>query len=225
MKDVLLQHINSVCEVRDMENALLTAGRIRRVLEDDGDTEESNLAIEIVSKDMEPLPKAPYDMPVKITLFGSDTTRTIGGHVYIANEVFWRINKIKSINDMERRNYFRVKVFATGKAYRQTDLTPEYEPEPATINIIDISLSGILFRTEAKFQVNDLLHIYDIKLSDDSPVFSMLCTVRRIEHLPKGGETLYGCSFENLSEKDEDILFSTIFKLHRLELQKRRKRL
>lgn len=226
MKDFISQHLSSLCEVRDMENELLTTGRIFKVLEVDSNTEESRLAVEIVSPDFEPLPAAPYDLPVKIILFGgTHGLRVIGGHVYIANKVFWRINKIRNISDLERRDFFRVKVNAAGKAYRQSDVSFEEEPEPVPIKVIDISLSGILFRTEASFQIDDLIHIFDIQLCDDSPAFSTLCTVRRIERRPRGGDILYGCSFVDLSEKDEDALFSTIFKLHRLELQKRRKRL
>lgn len=226
MKEILSQYINSLCEVRDMENEFLITGKIRKVLEIESKNEENTLAVEITSSDFEPLPAASYDLPVKIILFGSPGgPRTIGGHVYIANPVFWRVNKIININDLERRDYFRVRVCASGKAYRPGDLSPEEEPEPVPISIVDISLSGILFRTQASFEVNDLIHIFDIQLCDDSPTFSMDCIVRRIEQIPRGGGSLYGCSFVGLSEKEEDALYTTIFKLHRLELQKKRKRL
>lgn len=225
MKDFLSRQINSICEVRNMENELLITGRIRKILEVDSSAEEGRLAVEIVALERDSLPYAPYDLPVKINLFGSDGGRhTVGGHVYIANKVFWRINKVSKLSDLEKRDFFRIRVGAMGKAYSQKHTNPEEEPIPVPIKIIDISLSGILFRTEELFQINDLLYIFDIRLCNDAPEFSTFCTVRRIETGPED-EVLYGCSFEDLSEKEEDSLFSTIFNLHRLEIQKRRKRL
>lgn len=225
VKDFLSRQINSICEVRDMENELLMTGRIYKVLEVDSNAEEGRLAVEITALERNSLPYAAYDLPVKINLFGSDGGHhTVGGHVYIANEVFWRINKVSKLSDFEKRDFFRIRVAATGKACSQRDMNPEEEPVPVPIKILDISLSGILFRTKRSFQINDRLYIFDIRLCNDAPEFSTFCTVRRIENGPED-EVLYGCSFEDLSEKEEDSLFSTIFNLHRLEIRKRKKRL
>jgi len=225
VKEFLGKYINSVCEVRDMENEMLITGRIHKVMEVEDNSEDSRLAIEIASLGRDSLPSAPYDLPVKVNLFGSSAGyHTIGGHVYIANKVFWRINKVSKLSDIEKRDFFRVRVCATGKAYSQKNTKPEEEPAPTPIKILDISLSGILFKAKESFQINDLIYIFDIKLCDEAPAFSTLCTVRRINSGPESG-ILYGCSFESLSEKEEDALFSTIFNLQRLEMQKRRKRL
>lgn len=204
---------------------MLITGRIRRILEIDGNSEDGKLAIEIASLDRDSLPSSPYDLPVKINLFSNSTGyHTIGGHVYIANNVFWRINKVSKLSDIEKRDFFRVRVCATGKAYFQKNTNPEEEPVPTPIKILDISLSGIMFKTKEQFQINDLIYIFDIQLHDEAPVFSTLCTVRRINY-GLDSNILYGCSFESLSEKEEDALFSTIFNLQRLEIKKRRKRL
>lgn len=225
MEDFLGNYINSVCEVRDMENEMLVAGRIRKILKVDDKSEDGGLAIEIVGLNWDSLPSAPYDLPVKINLFGNSTGyHTIGGHVYIANKVFWRINKVSKLSDVEKRDFFRVRACATGKVYSPQKANSEEEPTSFPIKILDISLSGILFKTEESFQINDLLYIYDIQLCDEAPQFASLCTVRRISSGRDSG-ILYGCSFDSLSEKEEDSLFSTIFNLQRLEIQKRRKRL
>jgi len=225
VKEFLSEFINAVCEVRNMENEMLITGRVRKVLEVEDNSEDGSLAIEIVALSGEPLPSAVYDLPVKINLFSNSSGyHTIGGHVYIANPVFWRINKVSKLSDIEKRDFFRVRVCSSGKVYSQKSAKPDEDTTPVPINVLDISLSGILFKAEASFQINDLLYIFDVQLCDQTPLFSTLCTVRRIDSGPRSG-ILYGCSFESLSEKEEDTLFSMIFNLQRLEIQKRRKRL
>lgn len=224
MTEQLKDYMNAVCEVRTMENELLVIGRIHTVIDQDS----CGCSIEIIPADGFDFPMAAYQLPVKITLFGSDSEKlTLGGYVFIANKKFWRISRLEYLSNMERRGFFRVRLQTDGKAVflkRDGAVLSQPDQESFPVQLTNISLSGLMFQSEQLVQINDMLNLFDIVLLKDEPAFSVACSVRWV-YSEQGRPNRYGCSLEDVSDKKMDLLYAAIFKLQRYEIQKKKRRL
>lgn len=221
MKELLESCINSACEVKTMDNDLLTPARISAV------SEEYGLSIEITSLDNRDLPVTAYNVPVKINIFHREHGMiSIGGNVFICNTVFWRITSIEKYGDGERRGFFRIRSTGRGMAYSVSNSDPSStgQIDAHSFKLLNVSLSGILFESTAIYNINDDLYVYDMVLTDKSAPFSAVCRVKRIDSRPERG-IMYGCSFEDLSTRESDRLCKTIFDMQREAVVKTRRRL
>ena len=73
---------------------------------------------------------------------------------------------------------------------------------------MDISLGGLMFRTDEIFKINDRLNIV-IPAMGDSMLFA--CEVRRQMNRPEGGYG-YGCEFMEMATRQEDLLYRYILR-------------
>lgn len=225
MSERLTDYVGSVCEVRTMENDLLLAGRLRAVLLDDN----GNQAIELVSLDDGDMPNAAYGMLVKVSVFSRKAGfLSLGGRIYITHETFWRINDIKTYGENERRSYFRIKTRTVAKV---TGPLRESEERRRTYkcSVTSVSLSGVLIAVDdnsCTFRKGDELQISGLKVEEDrnSEIFNVKATVCRIEVQSTGGR-LFGCRFEDVTEKEMGRLCQEIFAKQRLDIQHRRGRI
>ncbi|MGI5985276.1 MAG: PilZ domain-containing protein [Clostridiales bacterium] len=219
MNEHLANYVGCFCEVKTMDNDLLLLGKIRAVLDDDGQ------ALEIVSSDGEEMPSAAFGIPVKINVFSNKHGYLgLGGKIYIAHNSFWRINEITSFGDNERREYFRIKTHSNAEV-----IGPDKTNTIRTFKCVvtSISLSGLLIAVsdeDCYFQKGTELEVKGLRVGEGQEVFNVACTVRRIdEHRALG--KLYGCQFLNLGRRESDRLCQEIFAKQRLDIQRRRGRI
>ena len=76
------------------------------------------------------------------------------------------------------------------------------------VQLVDISLGGLMFRTGEIFKINDRFNIV-IPAMGDSMLFT--CEVRRQVDRPEGGFG-YGCEFMEMATKQEDLLYRYILR-------------
>ncbi len=218
------KYLHSVCEVKTLENELLCIGKVHGI----GDS-----TLEIVSSNGESLPLIAYHTPVKISIYGGDSDMlVVGGSVYIAHEKLWRISEVNQYQNFERRDFFRVKVTCKGEGIRHVEpelnqeiikenMTENEEERPFEVSVVNISLCGILFACEERFRIHDEVDLSGLRLIRQAPEFSFHCKIRRLAGENRYG-TLYGCTFENMTQRATDDLCKAIFELQREELKKRR---
>lgn len=87
-------------------------------------------------------------------------------------------------------------------------------PRQPTIacQVVNVSGSGICFRTSVQFQLNEVVKLR-VSLTDED-TFLLTCQVVR-SCLYRGYQVEYGCKFCGLTPTEESNLIGTIFKLQR----------
>lgn len=205
----------SVCEVRTMENDLLIVGRLSQM--EDG-------VLEIVSSNGEKMLPAACNTPVKVNIYNSQAGLMIfGGKVFIGSEEFWRIRDLQQFSASQGRSHFRMKVTVQATVCRfAADGTVQRPGYP--IHFVDVSLGGALIACREDFALQERLRLEEVWLRPDTLPFNFTCRVQRMAGRGPQGK-LYGCSFIDLSQTEQDRLCGAIFALQREELKKRRNRL
>ncbi len=230
METTLKRYLNAICEVKNMDNELFFQGRLKAVSRiHPADREgEDILAIDIYPIEGMRLPIFSYDVPLKINILNTKHgTLTVGGRVYIANDEFWRVSSITAYNNFERRSFFRVNLSVDGTVERESDengFKDISDTEKFPVKMIDISLSGVFFAANTRFNSGDRVRLSNIFLIDGEPPFNFSCRIMRT-----GGEslhgTLYGCEFEQMDLRESDRLCRAVFTLQREAVKKRKTRL
>lgn len=231
LKEKLLRYLDTICEVKTMENELLVVGRVKQVVS------KLSLCLDIIEAEGNLMPLTFYGAPLKIVLHSSaNGMLVIGGKVYLCNKAFWRVSNLVEFQNVERRGYFRVSTDATGMAaplvnvntagiVSETEDGEEVqEPPTYSVQLINISLSGVLFVSEHRFAAMQYLHLHSFQLSDDPTPFSLVCRVRRCDEETSAGY-LCRCSFEDVHQRDSDRLCKAIFAVQREIIQKRKSRI
>lgn len=222
MKNTLKQFMNTLCEVKTMKNELLFYGKIHEIMDD------NSVSLELVANERgDKLPLVPYDTPIKIVLRKGDDLLVIGGRVYICNEVFWRLTHIAEFQSFERRGFFRVSTFAKGLVSPARRTVAEGEEKPSfPAQVINISLSGVMFGVDHNFFMTDLLQLHSLIMVDENEPFDLLCRIVAKEATPdKDYAYQYRCKFEPMSTKCADHLCKAIFELERENIKKMRSRM
>ena len=212
----LADYVGCACEVKTMDNDLLVVGKIRSVLDDDGQ------AIEITSYNGDSMPAAAYGIPIKVNIINSKHGfLSLGGKVYITHESFWRVNDISTFGENERRGYYRLKIHT---------LADVIGPDKANVIknykclVISVSLSGILIAVDADdcyFRDETEIEVRGLRVFEAGESFNVKCTVNRIDENHLLGK-LYGCRFVKMSGKESDRLCKEIFAKQRQDIQRRR---
>lgn len=218
MQQSLESFTGGACEVRSMENELLLRGRLDEVI-----NEGATKSLILVGLKGEDLPVLRFGTRLKVAMRSKGgEVLIVGGAIYIANEQFWRLNNIVEYNNGERRAFFRVGTKSTAIVHpmgTQTEELDNAEVE-APARLVNVSLSGVLFATEAKYYESQRVYLSNFMLGSDPKPFEAKCIVRKI-----GGESafgfLYGCSFEDMSARESDRLCKAIFELERESLSRR----
>ncbi len=210
--------IGSPCEVRTMDNDLLSPGKVGAV----GDE-----TLDIVSSKGERMPLHYYNAPVKINIFSTSEGKfSLGGNIYISNEKFWRISNVTLFDNFEKRGFFRIRTDALGEIL----LHPEEEEAPEQmahrlfpVKLLDVSLCGVGFVADCNLELGEDVLIRKLKMQEKEKEFSFLAKVRR-KGMQRDAGTVYGVSIEEISEREMDRLCRIIFALQREEIQRRRNR-
>ncbi len=217
MDNTITSYIGAICEVKTTNNELLLFGTVKNVLVKD------QVALEVVSKDGDPLQFIEYGLRVKVVLRKGGNFLVLGGTIYVSNKEFIRITNIEIFQNFERRKFFRVKTSANVNI-QQADNVSIFESNGSSqmfnVNLLDISLSGLRFSSDLLLDIDEKLDIIDLHLTPDSPSFTFSSNV--IDRFRVNDEFIYRCKITEISESDTDILCKSIFKLERENMKKRK---
>lgn len=222
MKDNLSQYINSSCKVYSMDNELLLFGTIRNILLPDGSGNE--LRLEIIPQHGTKFPIIKYATPLKLHIFNRQNGMiALGSQVYLSDDFVLSVINLETFINFERRAFFRIKANGKGFAKLQVPNKADTDDKIYEINVVNVSLSGVLIETDGEFNIGDLLEFNDFQINDNMPPILVISTVQRIIS-DKNNKTLYGCRFENLDPKTSDLLYSSINELQLKQIQEKKNR-
>lgn len=200
---------DSICEIKSMQNDLLSTGRIYSIGED---------TIELIHPDEDKMPLLPYNTPVKISIFNARLGfKMLAGVVYISTDVFLRVSDVRMLQDFERRGFFRMNVKIPTRVYPIVEDNGE-EVQPMEVTLENISLSGVQISSEKTFALGDRFAM-EIQLFKKKMMFhARVCRLARED----GRRQFYGCAFYDHTDRQTDDLCYDLFQLQRLEIRKRR---
>lgn len=204
--------IGSPCELKTMNNDLLSTCVIRAV--QDG-------YVEIVNP-TDNLPMIHCDTLVKLNIFNATLGfRVLIGRVYLSDAEFMRIVDVQNLTDFEKRNFFRIRVDLSAKAYiMEDDLPPDGSLKLFPIHINDLSLNGCFIITQKQINIGQKV-IININLPDSASM-TICAEVQREQEVRYNNSDGYGCSFIDISAHQSDMLCTYIFQLQREQIRNMR---
>lgn len=204
--DSMHNYLGASCEVLKLDNRLLFAGSIHKY-----DDSEDELTVSI-RKGSETPQGIIHQTPVKLHVHNNVTMNNVlllYGMVSRCATDFWKIALKHSFSCAERRSSFRQPIMMEVAVYRGADA------ESSTVALcktIDISLTGLCFSSQECYVQGEQIFISSLQLRRNGPIYSFACTVQRVQPL-ESGKICYGCSFNTISERQEDLLFHDMFSL------------
>lgn len=195
-------YLNSVCEIKAMNNKPLASGTISVITAD-------YIQIQFKEDDMILLPP---NTVVKVSILNAKLGfRVVVGKVYVGNRDFIRIVEIITLVDFEKRDFFRIAINEYTVFYDEI-ITPEEtyysKAIPTKVLISNISLSGIYFFCPKRLGLGEKIYVV-IDLSSGRSIFP--CIVRRIEEDTEEDIYGYGCEFVDHNQRQSDNLYRYIF--------------
>lgn len=196
------EYEGSVCEIKTMDNELIAIGRIKEV---------SSEYIKICNSKKE-LQVVDYSTPIKVNIFNSKIGfRVLVGSIYTSTRKEMCVDSIYNLVDKERRNFFRVDMELPAKAVFKKISEDKYSTE-IDITIMDMSLSGLKFKTDYDFGINKTI---SVELNLNKKINSNFqCQIIRLIDF-KDGIYKYGCEFVYSKTEDADLLCSFLFQKQR----------
>lgn len=219
--------VGCLCEIKTIDNELLTLGRISAYIPEDK-------SIEIVPCEGNDMPNAQYSTKVKVNVFSS-TFGYVGlyGFVYIAYSGFWRLYDVNCFSENERRSFFRITVRSKAEAEEIIKHDQTLDSQQDAVDnpvakypciVTSISISGLLFAVDddaCNYQIGSTLMIKGFTVGESGHVFSLKCRVKRTDCHEKHGK-LFGCEFLDFDDKVTERLCRDIFEQQRIEIQRGR---
>lgn len=209
IETTIKQNIGALCEVHRLDNHLMFASTVQAY-----DDENKDLTI-VIRKGSETPQGIVYRTPVKLRVHTDRQLQSVlllYGLVVRCSVDFWKITLMHSFSCLERRGNFRQTVFAEAVVTRGTD---EQGNSSSPCRMIDVSLSGLCFRSRETYFPGEQLVVSALQLRQDGPIYTFGCTVERIQPLDnaRSGEMRYGCRYNNITEAEQDQLFHDLFSL------------
>lgn len=196
------EYVGASCVIKAKNNDLLSMGTLHRIKESYID----------ISNARNELPEIPYNMLVKIEIYNSRLGfRVLIGRVYISSAKMARIIDLNEASGDEKREYFRINIMENAEVYYKREIAKELEVE-----LVDISLGGLLFKTREEFHVDELLSIRIPAIHRAEP---FPCIIRRNVEFQYGFRG-YGCEFLSLSRIQEDLLYKYMLKKQNDQLKR-----
>lgn len=207
-----------LCELKTETNYFLVSGYLSRVTDD---------YIEVKNQHGD-MPIMHANLKVKIFLYNEQLGNiVVMGTVYLSTKEFARIVDICTLNDYEKRDFYRVEVleetlvFLLHKDQQSGDQAEDtvwriINRFPAVI--IDISLGGVMLRTPRHLPSDSRLRI---RLDINKTPVDYDCEIKRARQL---GDDMYeyGCGFCDCSTRDMDLLSRYIFTKQRELIRRHR---
>lgn len=192
--------ISSLCEITTLDNELLASGDISEI---------SEKYVEIINPNGK-MTEIEKNILVKLIIHNKEYN-VYAASVYSSDEKCLKLSGLEDYTNFEKREYFRVNVFMDTRGYFYTGKgDPPYNTkEPFRLNVIDLSLTGLMFNTKTKLemdqQIGILLPLHEIEIFN--------CRIKRIIELSNIGG--YGCEFIKNTNKQENLLCNFIFEEQR----------
>ena len=217
----------SACRIESEKNDLLATGTIYHI-DDDG--------IDVIDSGGGKMMILAYNTPVKISIFNSKLGfQLFRCTVFTSTQWSLRVSNIVTLQDFERREFFRVSVRVKANLYSLTvnktlrnrdnkdddkEKGKEIDPVdiPLEIMVENVSLNGLLFATSQIFNIDD---VFEVELVLFKNILRFKCVVCRLGE-PDTRFYRYGCQFFENSQRTDDNLCKDLFQLQRIELKKRR---
>ncbi len=197
-------------EVLTPANALIFVGRIRL---------SGASQVDVLGETGGFLPRALYNQPVKLRCFQRDgDTFTLTGSVGPNDPKFWRIEKLKSLQNSESRSFFRQNIGVDGQVISASG-------QKYSCKVLDVSAGGARVLTSKLFQLEAAFQLEASLLSTEEP-FSLTCRVKRTTVRAETASPMkkyeYGCQFVDVPPREQERLLQAIFTLQRKVLRARR---
>lgn len=198
-------YIGCVCQVMGDDNKVFFIGRIETYI-----SGLKEMKIGVYKGESTPTGVL-HNTPVKVNIANHNGIIIIHGVVTGQTEQFWRIDIEDIVKREEKRDSFRQMLDCKADIIEKDEQTEQLIALPC--NVIDISLNGLAFRSDARFEENDKIIIDNLVLNKDAPViYNFKCVVRRVFE-DENKNTCYGCEFERVPQFVESKLFKDILYL------------
>ena len=204
--DSMQHYLGASCEVLKLNNNFLFAGSIHQY-----DAGEDELTVSIRNGNETPQGII-YHTPVKLhvqTNIAMNKVLLLYGQVSRCAADFWKIDLKHSFSCAERRSSFRQPVTAEAIVSRGSGMASS---AVAPCKMIDVSLGGLCFSSQERYLEGEQIFISSLQLRRNGPTHSFSCTVQRVQPL-ESGALRYGCSFNDITERQEDLVFQDMFSL------------
>lgn len=140
------------------------------------------------------------------------------GVVIICASDHWRVKVTSGMSCVDNRRAFRQPVHVEGEI-----TWGEEEEFRQSCRLEDISLVGVAFSTKADLEKDELVRLTIPHLLKGGAGHSLLCrVVVRRESTRGPGLWRYGCNYERLGKRQEDILCRDIFNLQAKNMNRER---
>lgn len=194
-------------EVLTPTNVLIFVGKLRVL---------GNETLEVRKADGGFLPRAIYNQQVKLQgIQKNGQSFTINGAVGPNAPHFWRIERLRTLQRYENRNFFRQPIGCDGWVY-PTIASSQGQRFPC--KVLDISGGGARVVTSKLFQL-DVSFQLEVSLLPEEEPFTLTCKVKRILPHSKPGSPgrkfEYGCQFTDVPPRERDRLVQAVFTLQR----------
>lgn len=200
MLPISRNYINSLCELKTMENRVLCAGYIKEITDE---------YVEIRYRDDTKLLIAANTL-IKVSIFNEKLGfKVFIGRVFIGTNDFVRLVEIVTLMDFEKREFFRINIFEDAILYKAPVETKEihYTQVPSTkVLINNISLCGVYFTSNEIFQEKQIVYLL-LDLPQSPSIFP--CKIQRIQKLEDNYG--YGCEFIENDQRQSDELYKYIY--------------
>lgn len=198
-------YVGAVCQVMSDENKIYFIGQI-----DDYSSSSHEMRISVYKGDYTPqgvIHEAPVKMHVQnrkdvVVLFGVVTGQTAG---------YWRVKIKNMIQCVEQRDSFRQNLDCEAKIIKHDKETGK--ENTLVCDLMNISLTGIAFRSDEVFEVGERISIDEVVLYENcNTKYSFKCIVKRT-FKDDNDKVCYGCEFERIPSSVENNLCKDIFYL------------
>ncbi len=213
MLPISTSYIDSICEIKTLDNKLIAKGIITAIIDD---------YLEITYRDEVHL-LAP-NTQVKISIVNEKLGfKVIVGKVYVGTNTFVRIVEIITLMDFEKRDYFRIAIDEPAVFYKEkiTEFEINFTEIPAIpVLLNNISLCGVFFLYDGSLELGESIYLL-LDLARGQEIFP--CVVRRICNNQEGNSG-YGCEFVNHTQRQSDELYRFIFEKQLSYLKRQQER-
>ena len=209
----LRETVGHLCEVRKPNNTLVFLGRVKSY---DG------ASLCILPTGGRGAPPVIYNDEFKIILHVPNRPSLAWmGHITGSSPSFWMLGKLTSCHQSEQRVSFRQPVALRANLLCINALYPngprgKDEYFSKVCKVVDVSLGGVQLRGPDFYRPGDHLLLTNLYLDKARPFVFTLHVRWAAQVSPV--EAHLGCSFENMTVRDEDRLCAAILELQRQDI-------